>query len=242
VSRGLNLYSAALPTSDTDPVAVIGASGALGFGLALRLARAGVPVAVGSRDLTRASETVERARAALPEGICTAHDNAGAVRLASVVILSVPFRNQSETLTNLSEALRPGQLLIDATVPLAAAVSGKATRMLGVWQGSAAEQAAEMVPEGVRVVSALHTVSAPSLSDLAYTLHQDVLLCGDSRADKRQAAGLLERIEGLRCVDCGPLEMARITESLTALLISVNARYKVHAGIRLTGLPDRLER
>jgi len=92
------------------------------------------------------------------------------------------------------------------------------------------------------VVSALHTISAPTLNELEQPLHQDVLLCGDSRADKREAAELLERIAGLRCVDCGRLEMARITESLTALLISVNARYKVHAGIRLTGLPDQLER
>jgi NADPH-dependent F420 reductase len=238
----LNLYSAALPTSDTEPVAVIGASGALGFGIALRLAQAGVPVAVGSRDFDRASETVERAQAAVPKIICTPHDNAGAVRAASVVILSVPFRNQSETLTNLKQALRPGQLLIDATVPLAAAVSGRATRMLGVWQGSAAQQAQEMVPAGVRVVSALHTISATALNELEHPLQQDVLLCGDSRADKREAAELLERIASLRCVDCGRLEMARITESLTALLISVNARYKAHAGIRLTGLPDRLER
>jgi NADPH-dependent F420 reductase len=121
---------------------------------------------------------------------------------------------------------------------MAAAVSGKATRMLGVWQGSAAEQALEMAPEGVRVVSALHTVSAASLTDLEHPLDQDVLLCGDSRADKRDAAKLLELIDGMRCVDCGRLEMSRITESLTALLIAVNARYKVHAGIRLTGLPD----
>jgi 8-hydroxy-5-deazaflavin:NADPH oxidoreductase len=242
VSLRLNLYSAALPTSDTDPVAVIGASGALGFGVAVRLGQAGVPIAIGSRDPERARQTAARAQAAIPEGAFSAHDNADAARAAGVVILSVPFRNQSETLANLSEALRPGQLLIDASVPLAAAVSGRATRMLGVWQGSAAEQAVEMAPEGVRVVSALHTVSATSLSDLAHTLQQDVLLCGDSRADKREAAELLERIEGLRCVDCGRLEMARITESLTALLISVNARYKVHAGIRLTGLPDRLER
>ena len=242
MSPRLNLYSAALPTSDTDPVAVIGASGALGFGVAVRLTQAGVPVAIGSRDAERARQTVERALAAIPGSICTPHDNAGAVRAASVVILSVPFRNQSETLTNLKEALRPGQLLIDSTVPLAAAVSGKATRMLGVWQGSAAQQAQEMVPAGVRVVSALHTLSATSLSELQHPLQQDVLLCGDSRADKRDAAELLERIEGLRCVDCGRLEMARITESLTALLISVNARYKVHAGVRLTGLPDRLER
>jgi predicted dinucleotide-binding enzyme len=87
-------------------------------------------------------------------------------------------------------------------------------------------------------VSALHTVSAASLADLSKPLEQDVLLCGDSREDKGEAARLIERIDGLRCVDCGRLEMARITESLTALLIAVNARYKAHAGIRLTGLPD----
>jgi NADPH-dependent F420 reductase len=227
-----------VPSSATDPVAVIGASGSLGFGLAIRLARTGVPIAIGSRDPDRAAETAARAVAAVPDAEFTAHDNAGAARAAHAVILSVPFRNQSETLSNLRDALRPGQLLIDATVPLAAAVSGKATRMLGVWQGSAAEQAAEMAPDGVRVVSALHTVSAASLSDLDHPLEQDVLVCGDARADKREAALLIERIEGLRCVDCGRLEMSRTTESLTALLIGVNARYKVHAGIRLAGLRD----
>jgi NADPH-dependent F420 reductase len=227
-----------VPPAPFDPVAVIGASGALGFGVAVRLARCGVPIAIGSREARRAQATVERAAAMIPSGRFSAHDNAGAVRAASTVILSVPFRNQSETLKNLSGAFTPGQLLIDASVPLAAAVSGKATRMIGVWQGSAAEQALEMVPEDVRVVSALHTVSAASLTDLEHPLDQDVLVCGDSRADKRDAAKLLELIEGIRCVDCGRLEMARITESLTALLIAVNARYKVHAGVRLTGLPD----
>jgi len=199
-----------------------------------------VPIAIGSRDEDRARETAERAAAVVPSGSFQGLDNAAAARGAATVILSVPFRNQSETLTNLNDALAPGQLLIDATVPLAAAVGGKATRMLGLWQGSAAQQALEMVPDGVRVVSALHTVSAASLSDLEHPLAQDVLLCGDSRADKREAAGLIERIDGLRCVDCGLLEMARTTEALTALLISVNARYKVHAGIRLTSLPERM--
>ena len=199
-----------------------------------------MPIAIGSRDAARAEETAERARAVAPDGTFSAHDNAGAARAANVVVLSVPFRNQSETLANLAEALTPGQLLIDATVPLAAAVSGKATRMLGVWQGSAAQQAQEMVPDGVRVVSALHTVSAASLADLDHPLEQDVLVCGDSRADKREAAAVIELIDGLRCVDCGRLEMARTTESLTALLISVNARYKAHAGVHLTNLPDRL--
>jgi 8-hydroxy-5-deazaflavin:NADPH oxidoreductase len=224
--------------SPTDTIAVVGASGSLGFGLAIRLARTGTPIAIGSRDPERGAETAARAAGAIPDGSFAGYDNAGAVREAHTVILSVPFRNQSETLANLRDALRPGQLLIDATVPLAAAVSGKATRMLGVWQGSAAEQAAEMAPAGVRVVSALHTVSAAKLSDLDRALDEDVLVCGDARADKREAALLIERIEGLRCVDCGRLEMSRTTESLTALLIGVNARYKVHAGIRLAGLPD----
>src|SRR5207302_1120124 len=141
----LSLHSAAVPPSDSaTPVAVIGASGSLGFGLAVRFARAGVPVAIGSRDPDRAQETAARAQELVADGAFEAFDNAGAARAADTVILSVPFRNQSETLTNLAGALSPGQLLVDATVPLAAAVSGKATRMLGVWQGSAAEQAREM--------------------------------------------------------------------------------------------------
>jgi 8-hydroxy-5-deazaflavin:NADPH oxidoreductase len=221
-----------------DTVAIIGASGALGFGLAVRLGRAGVPVAIGSRDPDRAQEAAQRALAVIPDGSFSGDDNAQAARAADTVILSVPFRNHSETLTNLKDALTPGKLLIDATVPLAAAISGKATRMLGVWQGSAAQQAAEMAPDGVRVVSALHTISAASLTDLEHPLEQDVLLCGDSRADKTDAARVISQIAGLRCVDAGRLEMSRITESLTALLIGVNSRYKVHAGIRLTGLPD----
>jgi NADPH-dependent F420 reductase len=227
-----------MPPEAAAPVAIIGASGALGFGLAVRLGRAGVPVAIGSRDPDRAQEAAQRAIAVVPDGSFSGHENAEAAQSADTIILSVPFRNHSETLTNLKDALSPGKLLIDATVPLAAAVSGKATRMLGVWQGSAAQQAAEMAPDGVRVVSGLHTVSAASLTDLQHPLEQDVLLCGDSREDKRDAARVIERVEGLRCVDAGRLEMSRITESLTALLIGVNSRYKVHAGIRLTGLAD----
>jgi 8-hydroxy-5-deazaflavin:NADPH oxidoreductase len=221
-----------------EPVAIIGASGALGFGLAVRLGRVGVPVVIGSRDQNRAVEAADRARAAVPDGGFTGAENVQAVEAVETVILSVPFRSQSETLKNLKGSLRAGQLLIDATVPLAAAVSGRATRMLGVWQGSAAQAAQEMVPDGVKVVSALHTVSATSLTDLDYDLAQDVLVCGDAREDKHRAALLIERIGGLRCVDCGRLEMARIAESMTAMMISINAKHKTHAGIRITGLPD----
>ncbi|MGI8513457.1 MAG: NADPH-dependent F420 reductase [Solirubrobacteraceae bacterium] len=226
--------------SAPDPVTIVGGTGALGFGLALRLAREDVPVILGSRDAGRAAEAAAKAAEQVPGGAIEGLANAEAVTRAETVLLCVPFRNQSENLTNLKDALRAGQLLVDATVPLAAAVSGRATRVLGVPQGSAAQQAAEMAPEGVRVVSALHTISAATLADLDSALDEDVLVCGDRRADKREAALLIDRIPGLRCVDCGRLEMARVTESLTALMISVNVRYKTHAGVQITGLPDEL--
>lgn len=212
----------------------------MGFGLAVRLGRAGVAVTIGSRDPERAVEAAERAGGLVPGARFEGHPNPEAVTGAEVVFLCVPFRNQSENLTNLESALSPGQLLVDATVPLAAAVSGKATRVLGVPQGSAAQQAAEMAPDGVRVVSALHTVSAETMRDLEAPLDEDVLICGDRRDDKRQAAELIGRIDGLRCVDAGRLEMSRIVESLTALMISLNVRYKTHAGVHVTGLPDDL--
>ena len=218
------------------PVCIIGASGALGFGLAVRWGRAGVPVVIGSRDPARADEAAARARAAVPGGSFSGAANAEAAAGADVVVLSVPFRNQSETLTNLRDSLHEGQLVVDTTVPLAAAVSGRATRTLGVWQGSAAQQAAEMVPEGVRVVSALHTVSAALLGDLDHELDEDVLVCGDRREDKEVVSELVGRIAGLRAVDAGRLEMARIAESLTPLLISINVRHKTRAGIKITGL------
>ena len=219
-----------------DPVCIVGGTGALGFGLAVRLGRAGVPVVLGSRDPHRAEEAAVRARERVPDGSFSGLGNEQAVEDVKLVILSVPFRSQSETLTNLKTALREHHLLIDATVPLAAAVSGKATRTLGVWQGSAAQQAQEMVPDGVHVVSAFHTVSAALLTDLDHELDEDVLVCGNHRDDKLRVAELVDRIEGLRTVDCGPLEMARIVESLTPLLISINVRNKVRAGIKITGL------
>jgi NADPH-dependent F420 reductase len=221
-------------------VTIIGASGALGFGLAVRLAGAGVAVTIGSREAGRAEEAAARVRAAVPEGSVSGLENAAAAQANELVVLSVPFRSHHETLTHIASGMRAGQILIDATVPLAAAVGGKPTRMLGVWQGSAAQQAQELVPEGVSVVAALHTVSAAALEDTTHELDEDVLLAGDRKADKARVAALLDQVGGLRCVDTGRLEMARITESLTALLISVNMRHKAHAGIRLTGLPDTL--
>lgn len=221
-----------------EPIPIIGGTGALGAGLARRWAAAGAAVVLGSRSAERAEEAAEKVREAVPGADVSGAENAAAARAAEIVFLTVPFRAQSENLNNLRDALRPGQILVDCTVPLAAAVSGKATRSLGVWQGSAAQQAQEMVPDGVTVVAALHTVGAPTLADESHDLDEDILICGDKKADKTRVARLIELIPGLRAVNAGALEMARIVEQLTPMLISVNSRYKAHAGIKLTGLPD----
>jgi 8-hydroxy-5-deazaflavin:NADPH oxidoreductase len=222
----------------SEPIPIIGGTGALGAGLALRWAQAGAAIVISSRSAERAEEAATRLREAVPSAEVEGLQNEEAAQRAEIVFLTVPFRAQSENLNNLRGALRPGQILVDCTVPLAAAVSGKATRSLGVWQGSAAQQAQEMVPDGVTVVAALHTIGAPKLADPDEELAEDILVCGDRKADKARVARLIELIPGLRTVNAGPLEMARIVEQLTPLLISVNTRYKAHAGIRLTGLPD----
>jgi NADPH-dependent F420 reductase len=221
-----------------DSVPIIGGTGALGFGLALRLAREGTPVVIGSRDAGRAAEAAERVRSAVPQAEVDGLENPEAAQRGPVVFLCVPFRAQSENLTNLKGALKEGQVLVDCTSPLAAAVSGKATRLLGVPQGSAAQQAQEMVPDGVTVVSALHTVSAQVLGELDHELDEDVLITGDSKEAKRRTAEVIDSVPGLRPVDCGRLESARFVESLTPLLISINSRHKTHAGVKLTGLPE----
>jgi NADPH-dependent F420 reductase len=224
---------AELPT-----IPIVGGTGALGAGLALRWAKAGAPIVLGSRSAERAEEAAAKLREKVPGAKIEGMLNEDAAKQGEIVFLTVPFRAQSENLNNLREALQPGQILVDCTVPLAAAVSGKATRSLGVWQGSAAQQAQEMVPEGVTVVAALHTVGAPTLADPNAVLDEDVPLCGDRKADKARVARLIELIPGLHPVNAGALEMARIVEQLTPMLISINTRYKAHAGIKLTGLPD----
>jgi hypothetical protein len=220
-----------------DPIPIIGGTGSLGYGLAVRWAQAGEQIVIGSRQAERATEAADRVRAATGDAQVEGLENAEAVARGPIVFLTVPFRAQSETLTNLKEALQAGQILVDCTVPTAAAISGKASRTIGVWQGSAAQQAEEMVPDGVTVISALHTVSAAALAE-GDPVDEDVLICGDRKADKARVAALVERIDGLRAVNAGALEMARIAETLTPLLISINARYKARAGIRITGLPE----
>lgn len=221
-----------------EAIPIVGGTGSLGAALATRWAAAGRAVALGSRSAERAEEAAAKVRESVPAARIEGLVNEEAATRGDVVFLTVPFAAQAENLKALREALKPGQILVDCTVPLATAVGGKPTRSLGVWQGSAAEQAQELVPDGVTVIAALHTVGAPKLADLTEEVDEDILVCGRRKADKARVARLIEEIAGLRAVNAGGLEAARIVEQLTPLLISINGRYKTHAGLRVSGLPE----
>ena len=219
------------------PIAVIGGTGPAGMGLALRWARAGETVIIGSRDHRRAEQAAESIRHRAGAGAnVRGMENAAACSEADILMLTVPFEGQAAILKQLKPVITEGSILIDATVPLAASVGGRASRPLGVWQGSAAQQAAELVPEGVSVVAAFHNLSA-QLLNADDPLDCDVIVCSDDLDAAQLTRELAAKIPGVRPVDGGKLENARIVEQITALLIGMNIRHKGHAGIRITGLP-----
>lgn len=219
-------------------IAVIGGTGPEGMGLALRWARSGETVIIGSRDAARAQHAAEiiRQRAG-GDARVSGMENAAACAAADVLMLTVPFEGQAALLKQLKTAIRPGSILIDATVPLAASVGGRASRVLGVWQGSAAQQTAELVPQGVSVVAAFQNVSAEVLNS-GDDVDCDVVVCSDAPRATEVAMELATKIPGVRAIDGGKLENARIVEQITALLVGLNIRHKGHGGIRLTGLPE----
>lgn len=219
-------------------IAVLGGTGPEGFGLALRWARAGETVIIGSRDARRAQDAAEKIRQkAGAQAKVSGEENAAACAAADLVVLTVPFEGHANLLKQLKAAFRPGSIVIDATVPLAASVGGRASRTIGVWQGSAAQQTAELVPSGVTVVAAFQNVSAELLNQDG-PVECDVLVCSDDPAAAQVARALAARIPGVRPLDGGKLENARILEQITALLIGLNIRNKAHTGIRITGLPE----
>jgi len=219
-------------------IAVIGGTGPAGMGLALRWARAGETVIIGSRDAARAQQTAEtiRSRAGANAQI-SGMENSAACAATDLLMLTVPFEGQAALLKQLKAAIRPGSILIDATVPLAAGVGGRASRTIGVWQGSAAQQTAELVPKGVSVVAAFQNVSADVLNG-DEDIDCDVIVCSDDPNATQVAVELATKIPRVRAIDGGKLENARIVEQITALLIGLNIRHKGHGGIRVTGLPD----
>ncbi len=222
----------------TRKIGILGGTGPEGSGLALRWARAGEEVVIGSRDARRAEQTAKelRLRCGGAPNISGA-DNAAVVAGCDVVVITVPFSGHAALLKQLKTSWKPGTVVIDTTVPLASAAGGSATRMLGVWQGSAAQQSKELLPPGISVAAAFQNVSAEILAG-DQPIDCDVLVCSDDEKAKQVASELAAKIPGARALNGGKLENARIIESLTALLIGLNIRYKVHgAGIRFTGLP-----
>src|SRR5258708_7443090 len=172
-------------------IAVIGGTGPAGTGLALRWARAGDTVIIGSRDAARAQQTAETIR---ERAGAHAHvygmENSAACAASDLLVLTVPFEGQAALLKQLKPAIREGSILIDATVPLAASVGGRASRTIGVWQGSAAQQAAELVPKGVSVAAAFQNVSADVLNgNIDDDVDCDVIVCSD---DPNATQGAME--------------------------------------------------
>lgn len=222
-----------------DAIAILGGTGEQGLGLALRFAKAGREVVIGSRKLERALTAAEEVRKAVDGATVSGFENPEATTKAPTVILSVPFEHTASTVKSIKESLREGQLLVSMTVPLATAVGDGAVRTVGIWQGSAAELVASLVPPGVQVVSAFQNVSAHRLLELEHPVECDVVVSG-AKGPRQQIIELCSLVPGLRGVDGGPLSNARIVEQITALLIGMNVRYKLPEGlgIRFTGLPD----
>jgi NADPH-dependent F420 reductase len=207
-------------------IAVLGGTGEQGRGLARRLALGGLQVVLGSRDAGRAAE----AAAGLPGGV-RGLDNAGAAEAGDVVIVAVPWEGHRELLAALAEPLA-GKIVVDCVNPLGFDKSGAFA--LPVEEGSAAQQAAAVLPDS-RVVAAFHHVSAVLLLDEAVdSLDTDVLVLGDDREATDVVQALASRISGMRGIYAGRLRNAHQVEALTANLISVNRRYKAHAGLRVT--------
>ena len=225
--------------SNDKPIAILGGTGDQGLGLALRFAAAGRRVVIGSRKLDRALEAAESVAKQVAEARVEGRENADAAAEADIVILSVPFEHTAGTVKSIREGLEPGQIVVSMGVPLATAIGDGAARMVGVWQGSCAELVAGLLPKGVHTVSAFQNVSAHRLQTLRESVDCDVVVSGPKEARAR-VMDLCGLVPGLRAVDGGPLSNARIVESLTALLIGLNVRYKVSEGIgiRFTGVPE----
>lgn len=219
-------------------IAVLGGTGREGYGLALRWAEAGETVIIGSRDASRAQAAANKIREQLGAN-CKIFgvENLAACQTANIIVLTIPFEGHAALLKEIKAAIKPGSIVVDATVPLAAAVGGRLTRTLGVWQGSAAQQAAELLGPEIPVVAAFQNVSSGLLTS-GESVDCDVVVCGDHAEAKQTVRALAGKIPGVRTLDGGKLENARILEQITALLINLNMRYKTNSGIRFTGLPD----
>ena len=218
-------------------IAVVGGTGAEGSGLSLRWAQAGEEIIIGSRDARRAQQAAEKIKEKVgPQAKISGEENTIACTAADLIVLTIPFEAHAALLKHIKPAVLPGTIVVDATVPLAASVGGHITRTLSVWQGSAAQQTAEILSSGVPVVAAFQNVSAELLK-AEDPVDCDVIVCGDNANANQTVRALAAKIPGIRAIDGGKLENARVLEQITALLIGLSIQHKGHSGIRITGLP-----
>ncbi|WP_139978072.1 NADPH-dependent F420 reductase [Nocardioides litoris] len=222
-------------------IAVIGGTGPQGKGLGYRFARHGHTVVVGSRSAEKAvpvaAEVTERLAGVDGAGEVSGAANADALTDADVVLLAVPYDGHDELVASLAEGgALDGKVVVSCVNPLAFDKAGPHGRVVDGGEGSAAESAQRIAP-GATVVGAFHHVSAVTLWKTDAPLeHEDVLVCGDDQDAKATVMGLAAAVTGREGVDAGKLRLARQLEPLTAVLISINKRYKVHSGIRVSGL------
>jgi 8-hydroxy-5-deazaflavin:NADPH oxidoreductase len=217
-------------------VSIIGGTGSEGFGLALRLARAGNHVTIGSRSYEKGIAAAEEARRLLGANANVDGTTNQEAAESGVVIVTVPFEGQAEIYRSIRDRVPSGAVVVDCTSPLATAVGGRAWHVVRPWHGSAAEQAKAILDPSARIVGAFHTIPGESLQELEHDLESDVLVCGTDKDAKATVGGLIDQIPNLRWVDAGDLTQARITETLTALMISINRAYKIRdAAVRITG-------
>lgn len=222
---------------DRRVIAIIGGTGDQGFGLALRWVKAGESIIIGSRIREKAETAVKRLTAILGNYYSISGlENKEAVSKADIVVLTVPFNGLFDILKSIRNYLKQNCIVVDVTVPLASTIGGKPTQTITPWQGSVSEMIAEMLPN-VKVVSAFKEISAEALQDIQNPVESDTIVCSDDDNAKKTIIELAEKIPNIRGIDGGGLENSRISEYLTAFLISVNIKYGVKkAGIRITQL------
>lgn len=214
-------------------LAFVGGTGPEGLGLAMRFAKAGHEVAIGSRSQERGEEGAATVREAVPGASATGDENASAVAGADVVFLTFPYAGQAPTLEAIGPALA-GTIVCNVVAPLEF-VKGKGAVALDVPGNSAAEEAAAVLPDS-RVVSAFQNLAAEKLQELDEPLEADVLVCGGDQEAKDLVIGLANEITGVRGIDAGPLWQSRYVEMVTTMLININRRHKAHTAIRIAGI------
>jgi 8-hydroxy-5-deazaflavin:NADPH oxidoreductase len=224
-------------------IGIIGGTGDQGLGLALRFVKCGEEVIIGSRDVKKAENVVKLVKNMLKSKELPnikGMTNQNAAEEADLLLLTVPLQAQMATLKSIKDHVKD-KILVDATVPLESCLGGRPDRYVNLWEGSGVERTAHFLKDkNVIVVSAFNNISAASLTNIEEDVECDCLVSGDNQEAKLEVMALAEKIPGVRAVDCGPLENARIVEKITPLLIHINIRNQIKlAGIRITGLPPR---